>query len=153
MPWSRKQQPTPVLLPGESHGQRGLVGYSPWGHKESDTTEHTHTQRWMRVKVKVVQSSTLCNPKDYTIHGILQAWILEWVAFPFSRGSSQPRNRTRVSCIAGGFFPKWGIRWIQEVLYKSADVKIEIKKRDHIMKTTLLNIYKYNIKQYVKGQI
>ena len=32
-------QPTPVLLPGKSHGQRSLVGYSPWGHKESDTTE------------------------------------------------------------------------------------------------------------------
>ena len=34
-----KWQPTPVFLPGESHGQRSLVGYSPWGHKESDTTE------------------------------------------------------------------------------------------------------------------
>ena len=32
-------EPTPVFLPGKSHGQRGLVGYSPWGHKESDTTE------------------------------------------------------------------------------------------------------------------
>ena len=46
-PWSRKWHPTPVLLPGESHGQRSLVGYSPWGCKESDTTEkvqiHTHT--------------------------------------------------------------------------------------------------------------
>ena len=37
----RTWQPTPVFLPGESHGQRGLVGYSPWGHKESDTTDHT----------------------------------------------------------------------------------------------------------------
>ena len=37
--WRRRQQPTPVFLPGESHWQRGLVGYSPWGHKESDTTE------------------------------------------------------------------------------------------------------------------
>ena len=37
----RKWQPTPVFLPGESHGQRSLVGYSPWGHKESDTTEVT----------------------------------------------------------------------------------------------------------------
>ena len=37
--WRRKRQPTPVFLPGESHWQRGLVGYSPWGHKESDTTE------------------------------------------------------------------------------------------------------------------
>ena len=40
--WRRKWQPTPVLLPGESHGRRSLVGYSPWGCKESDTTERLH---------------------------------------------------------------------------------------------------------------
>jgi len=40
-PWSRKWQPTPVFLPGESHGQKSLVGYSPRGHKESDKTETT----------------------------------------------------------------------------------------------------------------
>jgi len=39
IPWREKWQPTPVFLPGESHGQRSLVGYSPWGRKESDTTE------------------------------------------------------------------------------------------------------------------
>ena len=44
---------------------------------------------------------------DYTVHGILQARILEWVAFPFSRGSSQARDQTQVSHIAGGFFPSW----------------------------------------------
>ena len=55
------------------------------------------------VKVKVAQS-TLCDPMDCIVHGILQARILEWVAFPFYRGSSQPRDRTQVSCIAGGFF-------------------------------------------------
>ena len=55
-------------------------------------------------KVKVAQSClTLCNPMDYTVHGSLQARILEWVAFPFTRGSSQPRDRTQVSRIAGGF--------------------------------------------------
>ena len=54
---------------------------------------------------KVTQSClTLCDPMDYRVHGILQARILEWVAFPFSRGSSQPRNRTQVSHIEGGFF-------------------------------------------------
>ena len=37
--WRRKWQPTPVLLPGKSHGQRSIVGYSPWGHKELDMTE------------------------------------------------------------------------------------------------------------------
>ena len=43
MPWRRKWQSTPVFLPGKSHGQRNLVDYSPWGHKESDTTKHTYT--------------------------------------------------------------------------------------------------------------
>ena len=38
IPWRRKWQPTPVFLPGKSQGQRSLAGYSPWGHKESDTT-------------------------------------------------------------------------------------------------------------------
>ena len=45
------------------------------------------------------------DPMDYTIHGILQARILEWVAFPFSRGSSQPRDQTQVSHIAGDSLP------------------------------------------------
>ena len=49
--WRRKPQPTPVLLPGESHGRRSLVGYSPWGCKESDTTErlHFHFPGWISV--------------------------------------------------------------------------------------------------------
>ena len=59
-------------------------------------------------KVKVAQSClTLCNPMDYTVNGILQARILEWVAFPFSSGSSQPRDWTQVSHIAGRFFTSW----------------------------------------------
>ena len=62
-------------------------------------------KNYMKVKIKVAQLRlTLCDPMDYTVHGILQARILEWVAFPFSRGSSQPRNRTQVSHIAGRFF-------------------------------------------------
>ena len=42
IPWRRKWQPTPVFLPGESHGRRSLVGYSPWDRKESDRTEQLH---------------------------------------------------------------------------------------------------------------
>ena len=57
----------------------------------------------MKVKMKVAQSClTLCNLMD-CVHGILQARILEWVAFPFSRGSSQPRDQTQVSHISGVF--------------------------------------------------
>ena len=55
-------------------------------------------------KVKVAPSCpTLCDPMDYTVHGILQARALEWVAFPFSRGSSQARDQTQVSHITGRF--------------------------------------------------
>ena len=57
------------------------------------------------VKVKVAQSClTLCDPINYTVHGILQARILEWETVSSSRGSSQPRDRTQVSHIAGRFF-------------------------------------------------
>ena len=60
------------------------------------------------LKVKAAQSClTFCDPMDYTVQEILQARILEWVAFPFSCGSSQPKNQTGVSCIAGGFFTSW----------------------------------------------
>ena len=47
---------------------------------------------------------TLCDAKDYTVHGILQVRILEWVAYPLSSGSSPSRDPTQVSRIAGGFF-------------------------------------------------
>ena len=42
-PLEKEWQPTPVFLPGKSHGERSLVGYSPWGLKESEMTEHAHT--------------------------------------------------------------------------------------------------------------
>ena len=55
--------------------------------------------------MKVTQSClSLCNALDYTVHGILQARILKWVAIPFSKGSPQPRDWTQVSHVAGGFF-------------------------------------------------
>ena len=63
------------------------------------------------MKVKDAQLClTLCDPMDYRVHGILQARILEWVAFPFSREYSQPRDQTQVSRIAGGLFTNWAIR-------------------------------------------
>ena len=57
IPWRRQWQPTPVLLPGESHGGRSLVGYSPWGRKESETTEWLHFHFSLRLKWKWTFSS------------------------------------------------------------------------------------------------
>ena len=65
-------------------------------------------------KWKSLSCVRLCNSMDYTVRGILQARIPEWVAFPFSRGSSQPRDQTQVSCIAGGLFTSWATREAQE---------------------------------------
>ena len=67
---------------------------------------------------EVTQSCpTLCDPKDCSlprssVHGIFQARVLEWVAISFSRGSSQPRDQTWVSCIVGRFFTIWATRGV-----------------------------------------
>ena len=56
-PWRREWQPTPVFLPGEFQGQRSLARYSPWGHKESDTTEHkAHAEDTQRKIITVVKT-------------------------------------------------------------------------------------------------
>ena len=69
-------------------------------------------------EVKVAQSCpTLCDAMDYTVHGILQARILEWVAFPFSRGSSQLRDWTQVFRIEGRFFTGWATSFFISALY------------------------------------
>jgi len=64
---------------------------------------------WYIERKKEILSDTLW-PQGLYVHGILQARILEWIAFPFSRGSSQPRDQTQVSRIAGGFFTSWATR-------------------------------------------
>ena len=58
-PLEKKWQPTPVLLSGKPHGQRSLVGYSPWGRKESDTTESLHFTSLTRMKKKMPFTTTL----------------------------------------------------------------------------------------------
>ena len=86
IPRRRKWQPTPVFLPGESHGQRSLVGYSPRGRKESDMTEQLHFHfHFIYIKVVATLCPTLCNligcsMPHSSVHLISQARILEWVA-------------------------------------------------------------------------
>ena len=86
---------------------------------------HWGTWRWWRFRRSVVSDS--CDPMDHSppgssVLGILQARILEWVAISFFRGSSRPRDRTRVSSTAGRLFPNWGIREARE-----SAVKIEME--------------------------
>ena len=75
----------------------GILAPPPWISHPPPALESKVLTTGLPGKVKVTQSCpTLCNPMDHTIHGNLQARILEWVAFPFSRESSQPRHQTQV---------------------------------------------------------
>ena len=60
-----------------------------------------------------------CSPTGSSLHGIFQARILEWVAIPYSKGSSQPRDWIQFSCIAGGFFTIWATREAPNQLYSN----------------------------------
>ena len=81
--WRRQWHPTPVLLPGKSHGQRSLVGCSPWGRKESDTTEQLHFHFSLSSigegNGNLLQCSCLENPRDSracwaAVYGVAQSW-------------------------------------------------------------------------------
>ena len=93
---------------GDSEGQRSLACCSPWGCKESDTTQRLNNNNLLKMLVTQLPL-ILCNPIDCSppgssAHGFLQARILKWVAIPFSRGSSQPRDWTQISSTADRFF-------------------------------------------------
>ena len=86
----------------------------PWT-EEPGGLQSIGSQRVGHNLVKVPQLClTLCDPMDYTAHWIHQARIVEWVDFPFSMGSSQPRDQTQVSHIEGRFFTSWATREAQE---------------------------------------
>ena len=70
-----------------------------------------------------------CSLPGSSLHGILRARILEWVVYPFSRGSSWPRNWTEVSCIVGGFFTSWATREAHNVRSLR---KVEKKKKKRL---------------------
>src|SRR5574341_215032 len=79
---NRWRRPTPVLLPGKSHGRRSLVGCSPWGHEESDTTERLHFHSSLSCigegNGNPLQCSCLENPRDggtwwAAVHGVAQS--------------------------------------------------------------------------------
>ena len=89
------------------HGKIALHKTSPWYYKGLGTPGFAGESESVS---EVAQSCpTLCDPMDcslpgFSVHGILQARILEWVTISFSRGSSRPRDQTRVSCIGGRRF-------------------------------------------------
>ena len=90
MPWRRQWHPTPGLLPGQFHGWKSLVGCSPWGHYQSDTTERLHFHFSLSCigegNGNPLQCSCLENPRDggawwAAVYGVTQSWTrLKWLS-------------------------------------------------------------------------
>ena len=137
--WRRKWQPTPEILPGEFHGQRNLTGFSPWGHRELDTTEWlTHTQLSYALKYRrssthnctPLQYSCLENPMDRgawkaAVHGVAKD-TTERLHFHFSlpcigEGNGNPRQ---CSCLEN---PRdEGAQWA--AVYRVAQCRTRLKR-------------------------
>ena len=123
--WRRQWQPTPVFLPGKSNGQRSLVGCSPWGCEESDTTEWLHFHFSLSCigegNGNPLQCSCLENPRDggawwAAVYGVAQSWTrLKWLSSSSSSSillvarSVSVRVTLQIVVI---FMCSWG-RWIQ----------------------------------------
>ena len=85
---------------------------------------------------------------DCRVHRILQARILEWVAFPFSRGSYQPRDQTQVSHIAGGFFTSWATREAQQkeswsFIFKNLTIFSFLRKVYAVLYSDYINLHSH----------
>ena len=112
----RQWQPTPVSLPGKSHGQRTLVGYSPWSHEELDMTERLHFHFHAL-------------EKEMTTHSSILAWKVPWVEKP---GGLQSMELQRVGHDWSNLAPLrkqpvWGGRWLWNQLEFKFEVKVDLK--------------------------
>ena len=116
-------------LPSTLHGPK----WSPRKSSPSQETAHhggsdISGKRLREVYPQVKsESHSVESDMDSMVHGILQARILEWVAYPFSRGSSQPRDWTQVSCLVGGFFTSWATREAKCLHFHNRNVSTSCK--------------------------
>ena len=127
----------PILTPGKgefryrSRAWKSLPSQTPCSHLVWGLVTNPG-----KGKVFVTQSHpTLCNlmdcnPLGSSVHGILQTGILEWVALPFSKESSWPREQTRVSCAAGRFVTNWATKetWLEAQPFPDVDPKIQLQQ-------------------------
>ena len=101
IPWRRKWQPTPVFLPGKSHGWRSLAGYSPWGCKESDTAEWFHFMKSININIYakircfpllnsflgICSPEQICHMEGY--YEFYNAWYMLSISFQKNYASKQ----------------------------------------------------------------
>ena len=120
IPWRRAWQPTPVFLPGEFHGQRSLASYSPWGRKDSDTTEWLSLSLFQlsRIRRKRGNSHT-CYESRAQVKTPLLSWQSQWL-FTFFLFKWLERN-TSPDCGQISFSPNW--QWSHTLIAHPHDYK------------------------------
>ena len=114
IPWRRAWQPTPVFLPGESHGQRSLGSCSPWGHKESDTTERLSTPWLEQLSLKSLQTLLLLLLSHFSrVRLCVTPWMAahqappslgfsrqeHWSGLPFPSPTHESESEVTQSCL------------------------------------------------------
>ena len=114
IPWRRAWQPTPVFLPGESPGQRNLVGYSPWGHKESDTTERPTAQH------RECLGCVIFSAKIGTVQENCDNWL--------SYDSAQSCTSLTIICL----FPSYTNNTMCSNQYKQHSVSLSGENQTHV---------------------
>ena len=144
--WPCRCESSSSCFRGKGHSSSAF--YSLVSGKRSKCLPHKASPAWPLTKVS--RGTVECAPHGLpgsSVHGILQAGILEWVAMPFSRGSSKPRDWTQVSCIAGRFFAIWTTREAPrmcKVLSKGFHMENQVllQKGLRVMRVLFLNIHK-----------
>ena len=131
VPWRRKWRPTLLILPGKSHGQRSLAGYSPWGREESDTTEHartsTHTHTYTHAHARA--RLTKFGPRMWTgfrsglfcliFLGTRASLVAQVVKYPPAMQETRVRSLGREDPLEKGMAThcsilSWRIPWTEE---------------------------------------
>ena len=140
-PWSRKWQPTPVFLPGESHGQRSLAGYSPWGHRESDTTDPLTFSLF----ILLVEGAAECLRQEPTVFSPAASWGLKspfyflqtltpYFLFHFGGQRKPSFWQQHFQCRGSGFDlwlgsyePTWWVMWLKQNINCRCIIDLTIK--------------------------
>ena len=115
IPWRRKWQPTPVFLHEKSHGQRSLVGYSPWGRKELDTT--VHTCMLCELRQAILPVSRFCHPKkELLLPFFLSEESRKLQSLVLNRNLGNPGfHHSIVLLRQSSFSVKWRLFWFTDV--------------------------------------
>ena len=111
--WRRQWHPTPVLLPGKSHGRRIVVGYSPWGRKESDATEWLHplTHVTFGLPLSSVGKESACNAGDPGLIPELEKSAAEGIGYPLQYSGLE----NSMNCIVHGFAKS--LTWLSDFYF------------------------------------